>query len=158
MERDFSSPRGSIITADGEVVARSVPSNDQYKLQREYPTGELFAHVTGYFAFELGSAGLERSYNDELAGRTIDFDLQKLSDLFVDRERVGNLTLTMRNDVQEVARRQLGATRRFGRGARSPQRRDPGHVVVPLVRPQRAGHPQLQCGGGGFGPAQRQPR
>jgi penicillin-binding protein A len=108
VERDFSSPRGSIITADGEIVARSVPSNDQYKLQREYPTGELFAHVTGYFAFELGSAGLERSYNDELAGRTIDFDLRKLSDLFVDRERVGDLTLTMRNDVQEVARRELG--------------------------------------------------
>ncbi|MGH9216147.1 MAG: peptidoglycan D,D-transpeptidase FtsI family protein [Acidimicrobiales bacterium] len=108
VERDFSSARGSIITADGEIVARSVPSNDQYKLQREYPTGELFAHVTGYFAFELGSAGLERSYNDELAGRTIDFDLRKLSDLFVDRERVGDLTLTMRNDVQQVARQQLG--------------------------------------------------
>ena len=108
VERDFSSPRGSIITADGEIVARSVASNDQYKRQREYPTGELFAHVTGYFAFELGSAGLERSYNDELAGRTIDFDLQELSDLFVDRERVGDLTLTMRNDVQEAARRELG--------------------------------------------------
>jgi penicillin-binding protein A len=108
VERDFSSPRGSIITADGEVVARSVPSNDQYKLQREYPKGDLFAHVTGYFAFELGSAGLERSYNDELAGRTIDFDLQELSDLFVDHERVGDLTLAMRNDVQAVARQELG--------------------------------------------------
>jgi peptidoglycan glycosyltransferase len=108
VERDFSSPRGSIITADGVVVARSVASNDQYERQRQYPTGELFAHVTGYFAFELGSAGLERSYNDDLAGRTIDFDLQKLSDLFVDRERVGDLTLSMRNDVQEMARRELG--------------------------------------------------
>jgi peptidoglycan glycosyltransferase len=108
VERDFSSPRGSIITADGTVVARSVPSNDQFKLQREYPTGELFAHVTGYFAFELGATGLERSYNDELAGRTIDFDLQELRDLFVDRERVGDLTLTMRNDVQTVAREELG--------------------------------------------------
>jgi penicillin-binding protein A len=85
-----------------------VASNDQFKLQREYPTGELFAHVTGYFAFELGATGLERSYNDELAGRTIDFDLQELRDLFVDRERVGDLTLTMRNDVQSVARQELG--------------------------------------------------
>jgi penicillin-binding protein A len=108
VERDFSSPRGSIITADGTVVARSVPSNDQYKLQREYPTRDLFGHVTGYFAFELGSAGLERSYNDELAGRTIDFDLREVSDLFVDRERVGDLTLSMRNDVQQVARQELG--------------------------------------------------
>ena len=108
VERDFSSPRGSIITADGTVVARSVPSNDQYKFQREYPTRDLFAHVTGYFAFELGSAGLERSYNDELAGRTIDFDLREVSDLFVDRERVGDLTLSMRNDVQQVALQELG--------------------------------------------------
>ncbi|MGH9111183.1 MAG: peptidoglycan D,D-transpeptidase FtsI family protein [Acidimicrobiales bacterium] len=106
--RDFSSPRGSIITADGTVVARSVATDDRFKLQREYPTGELFAHVTGYFAFELGSAGVERSYNDELAGRTIDLDLRSLDDLFVDHERVGDLTLTLRNDVQEVAREQLG--------------------------------------------------
>jgi penicillin-binding protein A len=106
--RDFSSPRGSIITADGTVVARSVPSDDRFKLQREYPTGDLFAHVTGYFAFELGSAGVERSYNDDLAGRTMDLDLQSIDDLFVDQERVGDLTLTLRNDVQEVARDRLG--------------------------------------------------
>jgi peptidoglycan glycosyltransferase len=107
--RDFSSPRGSIITADGTVVARSVPTDDRFKLQREYPTGDLFAHVTGYFAFELGSAGVERSYNDELAGRTMDLDLQSIDDLFVDQERVGDLTLSLRNDVQEVARDRLGA-------------------------------------------------
>lgn len=108
IERDFSSPRGSVITADGVVVARSVPSNDRFELQREYPTGDLFAHVTGYYAFELGAAGVERSYNAELAGRTIDFDLKELADLFVDRERVGDLTLTLRNDVQETAREALG--------------------------------------------------
>jgi peptidoglycan glycosyltransferase len=108
VERDFSGPRGSIITSDGVIVARSVPSDDRFELQREYPTGELFAHVTGYFAFELGSAGVERSYNSELAGRTIDFDLRELADLFVDRERVGDLTLTVRHDVQQEARDQLG--------------------------------------------------
>jgi peptidoglycan glycosyltransferase len=103
VERDFSGPRGSMITADGVVVAESVPSNDQYELQRRYPTGPLFAHVTGYFAFELGATGLERTYNDDLAGRTLDLDLQEISDLFVDRERVGDLTLTLRQDVQEAA-------------------------------------------------------
>jgi len=107
IERDFSSPRGSMITADGVVVAESVPSNDQYELQRRYPTGPLFAHVTGYFAFELGSTGLERTYNDDLAGRDLDLDLEDISDLFVDRERVGDLTLTLRNDVQEAAARAL---------------------------------------------------
>jgi penicillin-binding protein A len=108
IERDFSSPRGTIATSDGVLVAHSVPSDDQYQLQRVYPEGELFAHVTGHYAFELGASGVERTYNDELAGRTIDFDLRELTDLFVDRERVGDLTLTLRADVQRLAREQLG--------------------------------------------------
>ncbi|HYZ99875.1 MAG TPA: penicillin-binding protein 2 [Acidimicrobiales bacterium] len=106
IERDFASPRGSVITADGVEIARSVPSDDQYRFQREYPTGALFAHVTGHYAFELGASGLERTYNDELAG-DFDFELEDLSDLFVDRERVGNLTLSMRHDVQQAAADQL---------------------------------------------------
>ncbi|HET6951081.1 MAG TPA: penicillin-binding transpeptidase domain-containing protein [Acidimicrobiales bacterium] len=108
VERDFSAPRGTIETADGVVVAESVPSNDRFVFQRRYPTGDLFAAVTGFYAFELGSAGVEKEYNDELAGRTIDFDLREVGDLFVDRERVGNLTLSLRNDVQSIAREQLG--------------------------------------------------
>ena len=41
--RDFTSPRGDINTADGKIIAQSVPSNDQYKLLRTYPGGELYA-------------------------------------------------------------------------------------------------------------------
>jgi penicillin-binding protein A len=109
--RDFSRPRGTIETVDGVVVAQSVESNDQFKFQRQYPTGELFAHATGFFAFQLGSAGVEKTYNDELAGRTLTFKLKDLGDLFVDRERVGNVTLSLRNDVQEVAKDALGERR-----------------------------------------------
>ena len=89
------------------VVAESVESDDQFEFQRTYPAGDLFAHITGYFAFQLGSAGVEREYNSELAGRGLDFDLQELGDLFVDRERVGNVTLSLRADVQQVAKDQL---------------------------------------------------
>jgi peptidoglycan glycosyltransferase len=106
--RDFTQPRGSVTTADGVVIARSVPSDDRFELQREYPEGALFAHITGYFSFTLGSAGVERTYNDELAGRTLDLSLQDLGDLFVDRERTGDLTLSVRADLQRVAAEQLG--------------------------------------------------
>lgn len=108
VERDFSSPRGSISTADGVVVAESVPSDDRFELQRRYPEAQRYAHITGYFGLTVGSAGLEKTYNDELAGRTIDFDLQDLSDFFVERDQIGNLTLTVRDDVQRVAQEQLG--------------------------------------------------
>ncbi len=106
--RDFSQPRGSVSTADGVVIAQSVPSNDRFELQREYPQGPLFAHVTGYFSFTLGSSGVEKTYNDELAGRTLDLSFQDLSDLFVDKDRVGDLTLTLRADLQQIASDQLG--------------------------------------------------
>src|SRR5678815_650928 len=57
--RDFSRPRGFIQTSDGAVVARSVPTDDTFKRQREYPEGDLFAHVTGYFSFTYGTDGVE---------------------------------------------------------------------------------------------------
>ena len=106
--RDFTQPRGSVLTADGEEIARSVPSGDEFELQREYPHGPLYAHVTGFFSFTLGSAGVEKTYNDELAGRTLDLSLQDLGDLFVDKDRVGDLTLSIRHDLQQTAAEQLG--------------------------------------------------
>lgn len=106
--RDFTRPRGTITTADGVVLARSVPSNDRFELQREYPEGALFAHITGYFSFSLGSSGVEKTYNDELAGRTLDLSFQSIRDLFVDKDRVGDVTLTLRADLQRIAAEQLG--------------------------------------------------
>ena len=105
VERDFNRPRGSISTADGVVIAESVdaPPGSRFERQRRYPQGELYAHVTGYFGLTVGSAGLERTYNDQLAGRREDLGLDRLQDLFVDREQLGNLTLTIDSNVQEAA-------------------------------------------------------
>lgn len=106
--RDFNRPRGTVSTADGVIIAESVPSDGRFELQRRYPEGALFAGITGYYSFTLGSSGVERTYNDELAGRTLDLTFQNLGDLFVDRERVGNLVLTVRADLQRLATEQLG--------------------------------------------------
>jgi peptidoglycan glycosyltransferase len=113
--RDFNEPRGTISTADGKVIAQSVPSGDtRFALQRQYPEGPLYAPITGYFSFTLGSAGVEKAYNDDLAGRTLDLSLRDIGDLFVDRERVGNVTLTIRDDLQRLASDQLAKTGRRG--------------------------------------------
>ena len=106
--RDFSQPRGTVTTADGVVIAQSVPSNDRFELQRQYPEGALFAAITGYYSFTLGSAGVEKTYNDELAGHTLDLSFQDLGDLFVDKVRTGDLSLTVRADLQRIAAQQLG--------------------------------------------------
>jgi penicillin-binding protein A len=97
--RDFTQPRGTVTTADGVVIAQSVPSNDRFELQRQYPEGPLFSAITGYYSFTLGSAGVEKTYNDELAGRTLDLSFQSLGDLFVDKDRTGDLNLSVRADL-----------------------------------------------------------
>lgn len=106
--RDFTRPRGSIATADGVVIAKSVDSDDRYKYQRVYPTGDLFGQITGYFSFSYGTAGLERTYNDQLSGATARQQLRSISDLFEARDHSGNVTLTMRSDLQQTARDALG--------------------------------------------------
>ena len=70
IQRDFNQPRGDIVTADGAVAATSEERRSALRYQRVYPEGDLFAHVTGYYSFNLGSDGVERYYNDDLAGQT----------------------------------------------------------------------------------------
>ncbi len=108
--RDFSRPRGQIVTVDGTVVARSVPAEGRFERQREYPEGELFAGVTGHFSFIAGADGVERIYNDVLAGRTTE-TASDIGELLLGEPRTADVTLTIPIEVQRVARDALGATR-----------------------------------------------
>ena len=111
--RDFNRARGQIISADGAVLAKTVPSapGDPFTFQRTYPEGDLFAHITGTFNFNFGATGVEQQYNDELSGATVGQDYETLRDLFVDRENTGDVELTVRKDVQQAARDALGEQR-----------------------------------------------
>jgi peptidoglycan glycosyltransferase len=106
--RDFNSPRGDIVTADGVVLATSEPRRADLRFQRVYPEGDLYAHLTGYYSFLLGSTGVERTYNAELTGRTSALQLRQLSNLFSDSSSEGDVVLTVRSDVQRTARDALG--------------------------------------------------
>jgi len=108
IDQSFAKPRGTIATADGVLIARSVKSNDRFQYQREYPEGELYANMTGYFSYVYGATGLERSYNAELSGKTAKQQIKSVGDLFVDKDRTGNLTLSVRSDIQQVAKQALG--------------------------------------------------
>lgn len=105
--RDFSEPRGTISSADGALLAESVPTGDAFRQQRRYPEGALFAHVVGYFSFTYGNSGVEETYGPALAGRTSKLRLNSLGDLLLDKRRTGNLTLTLSRKVQQVATQAL---------------------------------------------------
>ncbi len=106
---EFGQARGRILSADGVVLARSVPTGGgDIDFVREYPAGERYAHIVGFQSFNQGGFGLEREYHDELAGRPLDQQFESFRDLFRDRDTTGTLVLTLRDDVQQAAIDALG--------------------------------------------------
>lgn len=111
VRQQFNRPRGTITSADGALLAISVDNPDpdsQFERIRQYPEGDLFAQVTGRFSFWYGSTGVELTYGDELAGQTFGQQARSFADLFVDDANVGNVTVSVRKDLQQVARDALG--------------------------------------------------
>jgi peptidoglycan glycosyltransferase len=106
--RDFSQPRGDILSADGKVLAHSVPSNDIYKRLRTYPAGALFAQIVGYYSFTYGSDGVERQYDGQLSGRSVPISVQDLRHLLEPQDRSETVTLTIDSRVQFAAATALG--------------------------------------------------
>ena len=105
---DFSRARGAIQTADGTVIAQSVPSNDQYKYQRVYPEKSLYAFLTGFLSFRYGAEGAERTYGADLAGRNLPLSSTNLRHLFDSGQRTANVTLTVTAALQKTTVAALG--------------------------------------------------
>jgi peptidoglycan glycosyltransferase len=109
--KEFSAKRGDIVSADGTTLATSVPTNDQFKYLRQYPTGALFSQITGFFSFTYGSDGAERTYDKVLTGRSSPFklptSLSQLRNLLANRDQSQSITLTVLDKLQKVAQAQL---------------------------------------------------
>lgn len=108
---DFGAPRGEIRAADGTVLARSVDLEEgAFARQREYPTGELFAEVTGFFSFDAGSDGLERTWDDELRGEQNALS-DGLRELLGGESTTADIETTLSVAMQQAARDALGDRR-----------------------------------------------
>ncbi|HEX9711807.1 MAG TPA: penicillin-binding transpeptidase domain-containing protein [Actinomycetota bacterium] len=109
--KEYATLRGEMLVGD-RVVAESVESGDEtYRFARRYPLGPLYGHITGYYSFFFGAAGLERSYNDELLGRE-PATTETLVDELLGRETQGNvIELTLDHELQRLARRALSGQR-----------------------------------------------
>jgi peptidoglycan glycosyltransferase len=103
-------PRGTITTADGVLVAESVPvsggKNPVY--ERRYPEGSLFGHPVGYSFVDVGDAEIEEAENDLLTGEENEF--QTIIDELRDQRPEGaDLTLTLDSQAQQIATDRLQA-------------------------------------------------
>ncbi len=63
----YSAERGPILV-DGQPIAQSIPSDNEFKFLRVYPSGPVYAPITGYLTLNQGNTGLEAALGDDLSG------------------------------------------------------------------------------------------
>lgn len=68
-------PRGRIFTADGVVIAKSVPrgTKGERTYVRRYPEAALYGHPIGYSFVREGNSEFEQFHNDTLIGEESEF-------------------------------------------------------------------------------------
>lgn len=100
---EYDRERGPILVGT-DPVARSIPTDDQYKYLRRYSAGPLYAPATGFYSALYGSTGIERSENDILSGTSDLFLVDRLQQLLSGRDpKGGAVGLTLNADAQKAA-------------------------------------------------------
>ncbi|AMB59886.1 peptidoglycan D,D-transpeptidase FtsI family protein [Microterricola viridarii] len=100
--------RGPILVG-GAPVAESLPSNDNYRFQRVYSNGPVYAPITGFFPVNGEPTGLEGALNSYLSGTANSQFLDSLERLFTGQERKGaSVSATIDPVAQQAAWDALG--------------------------------------------------
>ena len=102
--REQQVPRGPIFADRASpVLARSVRRGrgDNRYYERRYPTGRLFAHPIGYASVQYSRSGLERFYDDQLAGRKE--EVRTVLDQLLSRQPEGETLVTELNPAAQLA-------------------------------------------------------
>ncbi len=144
---EYSRQRGQI-SAAGQVLAASVPTDDRYKYLRTYPPNPAApssplanAPVTGFYSMQYGSTGLERTEDPVLNGSDNRLFGRRFFDLVSGRDPPRR----QRGDHHQpghaagcVRRADGEGLHRFGRGDRAEHRTHPHDGQHPELRPQLA--------------------
>lgn len=122
--------RGSITDRNGNVLARTVVSDDGTET-REYPYENLFAHVVGYSSSEYGKTGLESAENFELLTSNA-FFVEKIQNEFNGKKNQGDTVVTTLDaGLQQAASEALADYR----GAAIVMEADTGKILAMVSHP-----------------------
>ena len=102
-DAEFSRERGAILVS-GNPIARSVPVDDEFEFQRQYPQPQKYAHLTGYYSYTFGRSAVELTQNEILSGSDPRLFVNRVVDLFGNSEAEGgDVTLTVDRRAQDAA-------------------------------------------------------
>jgi peptidoglycan glycosyltransferase len=135
INEEFSRDRGPILV-DGEPVAESVPSDDEYKYQRTYRDGKLYAPVTGYFSYIYGRGGVEYSQNPVLSGSDNRLFVSRVVDVLANKQpKGGSVETTIDPLAQQAASTGLERLGPTTRGAAIALRPSTGEILAMVSQP-----------------------
>jgi penicillin-binding protein A len=109
---NYSRDRGAILI-NGSPIAKSVPTKDELKYVRTYPSGRLYSQVTGYYSFTYGAGGgLEEADDALLSGQSDSLFYRRVVDMVTGKAPSGaSLELTINPKAQQAADQALGNQR-----------------------------------------------
>ena len=109
--QEYNVHRGEILASDRRtVLAESKSTRGKFKYRRQYPAGDLYGHITGYYSVLFGRSGLEASANDYLSGRAPELLPQNLVDEILGRDKRGaSVVTTIDPRLQTLASQRLGS-------------------------------------------------
>ncbi|MBC7632949.1 penicillin-binding protein 2 [Aeromicrobium sp.] len=135
INEEFARDRGAILVG-GDPIAESVKSKDQYKFQRRYPDGALYAPLTGYFSYVFGRGGLENSQNRVLSGSDNRLFVNRVVDLVSNKQpKGGSVELTVDPLAQKAAAEGLGRLGKNTKGAVVAMDPTTGAVLAMVSQP-----------------------
>jgi len=135
INEEFSRDRGPILV-DGESVAESVATDDEYKYQRSYSDGKLYAPITGYFSYVYGRGGLEYSQNPVLSGSDNRLFVSRVVDVLSNKQpKGGSVETTLDPLAQQAASSGLQRLGPTTRGAVLALRPSTGEVLAMVSQP-----------------------
>ena len=108
---EYASPRGQIVV-DGKAVAESVATTDELKYVRKYPSGPVYAPLTGYYSLVYDKSELEKAEDQVLSGSDPRMFGSRIADILTGRSlKGGSINLTINNAAQQAAFQGLGNRR-----------------------------------------------
>lgn len=107
-DSQFSVERGFIFVG-GTPIAKSEPSSDEFKFQRTYGSGPLYAQVTGFYSYLFGRSGIEQNENAALNGSDPSLVFRRVIDVITgERQQGASVYLTLNPKAQQAAFNGLG--------------------------------------------------
>lgn len=127
----YSAERGAILVG-GAPIAQSKPTTDEYRFQRTYTNGPLYAPVTGYFTLDQGSTGIEGELNNYLSGTSNQQFFDQVNAILTGQNPKGaSVSLTIDPAVQQAAWDALGNRK----GAVIAIRPKTGEIIAMVSKP-----------------------